>query len=141
MPRTLSAIAKLLRVRRNLFLGLTGTGFDDFDGRMIAAALEDVPHRVSAGKTGSDADRFHSRNPGPPLGGGREGRRARVVEQPRRPSAAPALKALHCASQEQVCSSRTPRPVNKETQRHAVMSWCAATGAKHFIQAGTEPAK
>ena len=83
MSKTLSAIAKLLRVRRILFLGLTGTGFDDFDGRMIAAALEDAPHRVSAGKTGSDADRFHSRNPGPPLGGGREGRRARVVEQPR----------------------------------------------------------
>ena len=47
MPRTLSAIAKLLRVRRNLFLGLTGTGFDDFDGRMIAAALEDASPRVS----------------------------------------------------------------------------------------------
>ena len=43
MPRALSAIAKLLRVRHIPFLGLTGTGLDDFDGRMIAAALEDAP--------------------------------------------------------------------------------------------------
>ena len=47
-------------------------------------------------KTGYDADRFRSRNPGPLepgplLGGGREGRLARVIEQPRRPGAAPAL--------------------------------------------------
>ena len=47
MPKTLSAIAKWLCVRRIPFLGLTGTGLDDFDGRMIAAALEDAPPRVS----------------------------------------------------------------------------------------------
>ena len=47
MSKTLSAIAKLLRVLRIPFLGLTGTGLDDFDGRMIAAALEDAPHRAS----------------------------------------------------------------------------------------------
>ena len=47
MPKTLSAIAKLLRVRRIPFLGLTGTGLDDYDGSMIAAALEDAPPRVS----------------------------------------------------------------------------------------------
>ena len=47
MPKTLSAIAKLSRVRRIPFLGLTGTGLDDFDGRMIAAALEGAPPRVS----------------------------------------------------------------------------------------------
>ena len=43
MPKTLSAIAKLLRVRRIPFLGLTGTGLDDYD----AAALEDAPPHVS----------------------------------------------------------------------------------------------
>jgi hypothetical protein len=47
MPKALSAIAKLLRVRRIPFLGLTGTGLYDFDGRMIAAALEAAPPRVS----------------------------------------------------------------------------------------------
>ena len=47
MSKTLSAIAKLLSVRRIPFLGLTGTGLDDFDGRMIAAAPDDAPHRVS----------------------------------------------------------------------------------------------
>ena len=47
MPKMLSAIAKLLRVRHIPFLGLTGTGLEDFDGRMIAAALEDAPPRVS----------------------------------------------------------------------------------------------
>ena len=47
MPKALSAIAKLLRVRRIPFLGLTGTCLDDFDGRMIAAALEDPLPRVS----------------------------------------------------------------------------------------------
>ena len=47
MPKTLSAIAKLLRVLRIPFLGLTGTALDDYDGRMIAAALEDAPPRVS----------------------------------------------------------------------------------------------
>ena len=47
MPKTLSAIAKLLRVRRIPFLGLTVTSLDDYDGRMIAAAVEDAPPRVS----------------------------------------------------------------------------------------------
>ena len=37
----------LLRVRRIPFLGLTGTCFDDFDGRMIPAAPEGAPPRVS----------------------------------------------------------------------------------------------
>ena len=49
MPKTLSAVAKLLRVRRIPFLGLTKTGLDDSDGGMIAAALEDAPPRVSIG--------------------------------------------------------------------------------------------
>ena len=31
--------------------------------------------------------------------------------------------------------------MNNETQRHAVMSWCAATGAQHVFLAGTEQAK
>ena len=44
MPKTLSAIAKLLRVRRIPFLGLTG--LDDFGGCVIAAALEGAPPRV-----------------------------------------------------------------------------------------------
>ena len=43
MPKRLSAIAKLLLVMRIPLLELTGTGLDDFDGRMIAAALEDAP--------------------------------------------------------------------------------------------------
>ena len=44
-------------------------------------------------------------------------------------------------SSEAVCRNpRTPRPMNHETQRHAVMSWCAMTGAKHRLE-GTEPAK
>ena len=43
MPKTLSAIAKLLRVRRIPFLGLTGTGLDDFDGSMIAVRLRTPP--------------------------------------------------------------------------------------------------
>ena len=48
MPKTLSAIAKLLRVLSIPFLGLTGTSLDDFDGHTpIAAALEDAPPRVS----------------------------------------------------------------------------------------------
>ena len=47
MPKTLSAIAKLMRVRLIPFLGLTGNGLEDFDGRMIAAAHEDAPSRVS----------------------------------------------------------------------------------------------
>ena len=44
-PKTLSAIAKLLRVHIPI-LELTGTGLDDFDGRMIAAALENAPPRI-----------------------------------------------------------------------------------------------
>ena len=140
MPKTLSAIAKLLRVLpvRIPFLVLTGTGLDDFDGRMIAAALENAPCLHGAGKTGSDTDRFRSRNPGPPLGGGREGRRLRVVEQPRRPGAAPALKALHYAAQEQAFSSRTRRPMNNEKQRHVMV--CSDQG-KHVFLAGTMLAK
>jgi len=43
MPKSLNAIAKLLRMRRIPFLGLTGTGLDDFDGRTLAAALEETP--------------------------------------------------------------------------------------------------
>ena len=42
MPKTLSTIAKLLRVLHIPVLRLTGTGLDDFDGSMIAAALEDA---------------------------------------------------------------------------------------------------
>jgi hypothetical protein len=45
MPKSLNAIAKLLRTRRVRFLGLTRTGLDDFDGRMLAAALEEAPPR------------------------------------------------------------------------------------------------
>ena len=45
MPKPLRAIAKLLRVRRIPFLGLTG--LDDFGGCVIAAALEGAPPRVS----------------------------------------------------------------------------------------------
>ena len=30
--------------------------------------------------------------------------------------------------------------MNNETQRHAVMSWCAVTKAKHVFLAGTEQA-
>ena len=37
----------LLLVRRIPFLGMTGTGLDDYDGRMISAALEDAPPHVS----------------------------------------------------------------------------------------------
>ena len=36
MPKSLNALAKLLRERRIQFLGLTGTGLDDFDGRLLA---------------------------------------------------------------------------------------------------------
>ena len=43
MPKSLNAIAKLLRMRRIPFLGLTGTCLDDFHGRMLAAALEETP--------------------------------------------------------------------------------------------------
>ena len=49
MPKWLSAITKLLRVQHIQFqvLRLTGTGLDDFDGRMLVAALQEAPHRVS----------------------------------------------------------------------------------------------
>ena len=62
---------------------------DDFDGSMIAAALEDAPPRVSMEQGRLDLTQINF------VGGWREleGRRARVVEQPRRPGAAPALKA------------------------------------------------
>ena len=43
MPKSLNAIAKLLRTRRIPFIGLTGTGLDDFDGRVLAAALKESP--------------------------------------------------------------------------------------------------
>ena len=59
MPKALSAIAKLLRVRRIPFLGLTGTSLDDFDGRMIAAALEDAPPRVSEKPERLDLTQIH----------------------------------------------------------------------------------
>ena len=45
MPKSLNALARLLRERRIQFLGLTGTGLDDFDGRLLAAALGDAPPR------------------------------------------------------------------------------------------------
>ena len=47
MPKSLNAIAKLLRARRIPFLGLTGSGLDDFDGRLLATALEEAPPPVS----------------------------------------------------------------------------------------------
>ena len=100
--RQVVASAARLRIP---FLGLTGTGLDDFDGSMIAAALEDAPPRVSMEQGGLDLTQINF------VGGGREGRRARVVWQPRQPGAAPALKALHCATQEQACSTRMPHPM------------------------------
>ena len=45
MPKSLNALARLLREWRILFLGLTGIGLDDFDGRLLAAALGDAPPR------------------------------------------------------------------------------------------------
>ena len=45
MPMSFNAIIKLLRTRRIPFLGLTGTGLDDFDGHMIAHALTRIPPR------------------------------------------------------------------------------------------------
>ena len=45
MPKSLNALAKLLRERRIQFLGLTGTCLDDFDGRLLTAALGDAPPR------------------------------------------------------------------------------------------------
>ena len=64
---------------------------DDFDGRMIAAALEGAPPCVSM--------------------------------EPER------LDLMQID------------PMNNETQRYAVMSWCAATGARHVFLAGTVQAK
>ena len=138
MPKRLSAVTKLLRLRHIPLLGLTGTGLDDFDVRMIAAALEDAPPRVSIEQERQDLMQIDFV---PVIRARLLAVRARVVEQPRRPGAAQALKTLHCAMQKQACSSRTPRPMNNETQRHAVISWCAATGAKHVFLAGTEQAK
>ena len=51
MPKSLNAIAKLLRMRRIPFLGLTGTGLDDFDGRTLAAALEETPPSDDVGSS------------------------------------------------------------------------------------------
>ena len=45
MPKSLNALARLLRERRIQFLGLTGTCLDDFDGRLLTAALGDAPPR------------------------------------------------------------------------------------------------
>ena len=45
MPKSLNTLARLLRERHIQFLGLTGTGLDDFDGRLLAAALGDAPPR------------------------------------------------------------------------------------------------
>ena len=47
MSKSLIAIAKLLRLRRIQFLGLTGIGLDDIDGSMLAAALEEATHSIS----------------------------------------------------------------------------------------------
>ena len=44
MPKSLNAIAKLLRVRRIQFLGLIGTGVDDFDGRISLLLLRRPIH-------------------------------------------------------------------------------------------------
>ena len=52
MPKSLNALARLLRERRIQFLGLTGTGLDDFDGRLLASALGDAPPR----DVGDDSD-------------------------------------------------------------------------------------
>ena len=73
---------------------MTGTGLDDFDGSMIAAALalEGAPPGVST-------------------------------------------------EQERLNLTQID-PMNNETHRHAaVLSWCAATGAKHVFLAGTVLAK
>ena len=47
MPKSLSAIAKLLRVRRIQFLELTRTGLVNFDRSMLAAALAEAPPLIS----------------------------------------------------------------------------------------------
>ena len=45
MQKSLNALARLLRERRILFLGFTGTGLDDYDGNLLAASLGDAPSR------------------------------------------------------------------------------------------------
>ena len=53
--KSLNALARLLRERRIQFLGLTGTGstgLDNFDGRLLAAALGETPPR----DVGDDSD-------------------------------------------------------------------------------------
>ena len=52
MPKLLNALARLLRERRIQFLGLTGTGLDNFDGRLLAAALGETP----SSDVGDDSD-------------------------------------------------------------------------------------
>ena len=52
MPETLNTLARLLRERRIQFLGYTGTGLDDFEGRLLASALGDAPLR----DVGDDSD-------------------------------------------------------------------------------------
>ena len=113
---------------------------DDFDGCMIAAALEDAPLRVSMEQERLDLTQinFFPVIRARLLAAGEKAcvtLHASVFEPPRPPGAVQALKALHCATQEQACSSTTPRPMNNETQRHAVMPWCVAPGAKHVFLA------
>ena len=52
MPKSLNALARLLRERRIQFLGLNATGLDDFDGRLLASALGHAPPR----DVGDDSD-------------------------------------------------------------------------------------
>ena len=98
MPKSLSAITKSLRVSPGVwhfqFLELTGTGLDDFDGRMLAAALEKSPRRVSLKVKRLDLTQIEflpviqARLLGilaAPLRERRLARRVRVVEQGRRP--------------------------------------------------------
>ena len=112
MPKSLNAIAKLLRMRRIPFLGLTGTGLDDFDGRMLAAALEETPPSDAGSSeperldlTQIDFEPNIRPNPGPPPSSGRKGRRVRAVEQARRPGAAPVLNALKAMNHYTDCAT------------------------------------
>ena len=52
MPKSLNTLARLLYKQRIPFLGLTETGLDDFDGRLLASALGDAPLR----DVGDDSD-------------------------------------------------------------------------------------
>ena len=54
MPKSLNALARLLRERHIQFLGLTGTCLDDFDGCLLASALGDAPLR----DVGDDSDKL-----------------------------------------------------------------------------------